>query len=221
VERHFHEDLRLIVERLEAMGALVESRVQDAVSALDTQQASGAVRVLEGDPAINDLEVQIDDLCFKALALQHPVALDLRLIRSVMKATTDLERIGDEAVNIASAVVDLIGQPPLREQADVIVLGDRALSMLRSSLRAFIDRDVAHARLVLESEDQADDVSDHVLQELLSDMRTHPETVERAQGLSVITRSLERVADHATNLAEDLIFFVEGHDIRHGRNNVA
>jgi phosphate transport system protein len=221
MERRFHEELRIVTERLAAMGALVESRVRDAVAALVEQQPDLAVRVATGDDAVNDMELDVDNLCLKALALQHPVASDLRLIRSVIKANTDLERVGDQAVNLAHAVIDLIGQPPLAAQPDVIALGGVAIDMLHDSLTAFVEQDVVRARLVLERDDQADAMRDALFQRLLAQMRSDPETVHESQGLISITRRLERIADHATNIAEELIFLVEGRDVRHNRGHVA
>ncbi len=221
MERHFHDELRLVKERLSAMGALVESRVRDAITALEERQADLAVSVASGDGPVNELELEVDDLCWKALALQHPVASDLRLVRSVIKANTDLERVGDQAVNIAQAAIDLIGHPPLSAQAAVIDLGRVALDMLHDSLRAFVEQDSVRARLVLERDDEADAMRDALFQRLMAQMQTDPATVRQSQGLISITRGLERVADHATNVAEDLIFLVEGRDVRHNRGHVA
>jgi phosphate transport system protein len=221
MDRHFHDELRLVKERLSAMGTLVESRVRDAITALEERQADLAVSVASGDGPVNELELEVDDLCWKALALQHPVASDLRLVRSVIKANTDLERVGDQAVNIAQAAIDLIGHPPLAAQAAVIDLGRVALDMLHDSLRAFVEQDSVRARLVLERDDEADAMRDALFQRLMAQMQTDPATVRQSQGLISITRGLERVADHATNVAEDLIFLVEGRDVRHNRGHVA
>jgi phosphate transport system protein len=210
-----------VTERLAVMGALVESRVRDAVRALEEREADIAVSVASGDGPINEMEIEVDDLCWRALALQHPVASDLRLVRSVIKANTDLERVGDQAVNIANAAIDLIGHPPLAAQADVIELGRVALDMLHDSLTAFVEQDAARARLVLERDDQADAMRDALFQRLVAQMQTDPTAVRQSQGLIAITRGLERVADHATNVAEDLIFLVEGRDVRHSRGHVA
>lgn len=221
MERRFHEQLRLVREQLAAMGTLVESRVRDAVAALAERSPELAVRVATGDAAVNDMELVLDDTCFQALALQHPMASDLRLLRSVMKANTDLERVGDQAVNIAHAAMDLIGQAPLAAQPDVLALAGVALDMLHDSLTAFDERDAARARVVLERDDEADRMRDALFQSLLAQMGADPGTIPRAQGLIQIARNLERVADHATNIAEDLIFAVEGRDVRHTGGHVA
>ena len=221
MERHFHEELRLVTHRLSAMGALVESRVRDVVTALEDRQAELAGRVATGDADVNAIEVEVDDLCLKALALQSPVGSDLRLVRSVMKATIDLERVGDQAVNLAHAVIDLIGHPPLDAEPDVIALGGVAVTMLHDSLSAFAEQDVVRALLVLERDDQADFMRDALFQKLLAQMRTDPDTVPQSQSLISISRGLERIADHATNIAENLIFVVDGRDLRHKRGHVA
>jgi len=221
MERHFHEELRLITDRLSAMGVLVESRVRDVVTALEGRQAELAGRVATGDADVNAFELEVDDLCLKALALQNPVGSDLRLVRSVMKANIDLERVGDQAVNLAHAVINLIGRPPLDAEPDVIALGAVAVNMLHDSLTAFDEQDVVRAQLVLERDDQADCMRDALFQRLLAQMRTDPETVPQSQSLISISRGLERIADHATNIAEDLIFVVDGRDLRHKRGDVA
>ena len=221
MDRHFHGELQLLTERLTAMGALVESRVRDALAAIADRQVDLAVRVATGDDAVNVLELEVDDLCLRALALQSPVASDLRLIRSVIKANTDLERIGDQAVNIAQAALDLIEHAPLDPQQEVLALGEVALEMLHDSLTAFVGLDVALAERVLERDDRADAMRDGLFQALLTRMRSAPDTIYPGQGLITVARGLERIADHATNIAEDLIFLVQGRDVRHNRGHVA
>jgi phosphate transport system protein len=217
MDRHVHEDLRVVTSRLAAMGELVEARVRDAVIALATREPELAIQVATGDEAVNELEVEVDDLCLKVLALQNPVASDLRVIRSVIKANTDLERIGDQAVNMARAAIEVIAQQPLAAQSDVIALSEVALGMLHDSLKAFVEQDVTRAQRVLESDDRADTMRDALLNRLLAQMRNEPDTVPESQALMTIARGLERTADHATNIAEDLIFLVDGRDVRHNR----
>jgi phosphate transport system protein len=175
--------------------------------------------VASGDGAVNDLEVEVDDLCLKLLALQSPVASDLRRIRSILKANTDLERVGDQAVNIAQVAIGLMALPPLRPILDVARLGELATGMLHDSMVAFADQDIALAHAVLPRDDEADAIRDSVFRVLLTHMMADPGTVERAMGLILISRCLERIADHATNIAEDLIFLVEGRDVRHHRDD--
>jgi phosphate transport system protein len=198
------------------MGTLVESRVRDAMTALMQRQSQLAVSVATGDTAVNDLELEVDDLCIKFLALQNPVASDLRLVRSVIKVNTDLERVGDQAVNIAQGVIALLEKPLLRPALDVARLGDIAAGMLHDSLRAFVAQDVAVAQSVLERDDEADALRDGLFRILLTHMMSDPGSIERALGLILVSRCLERIADHATNIAEEAIFAVEGRVVRHG-----
>ena len=216
MERHFHEDLRSLTGRLTAMGELVESRVRDAMTALLQRQADLAVKVATGDMAVNELELEVDDLCIKFLALQTPVASDLRLVRSIIKVNTDLERVGDQAVNIAQGVIHLLSWPLLRPAFDVARLGEIAVAMLDDSLKAFVEQDVALAQAVLGRDDEADSLRDGLFRVLLTHMMSDPAVIERALGLILVSRCLERVADHATNIAEEVIFVVEGRVVRHG-----
>jgi phosphate transport system protein len=216
MERHFHEDLRALTGRLTVMGELVESRVRDAMAALLQRQPDLAVKVATGDAAVNELELEVDDLCIKFLALQNPVASDLRLVRSMIKVNTDLERVGDQAVNIAQGVTALLERPLLRPAFDVARLGEIAVAMLHDSLRAFVEQDVALAQGVLGRDDEADSLRDGLFRVLLTHMMSDPAAIERALGLILVSRCLERVADHATNIAEEAIFVVEGRVVRHG-----
>jgi phosphate transport system protein len=215
MERHFHEELRALRERLGAMGALVEARARDAITALLERRADLAALVASGDRAINDLELEIDDLAITLLALQSPLASDLRMVRSIIRVNADLERIGDQAVNIAHAVIRLLAKPALEPMADVTRLADVACDMLHEAVTAFSSQNTAAARAVLSRDDEADALRDVIFRTLLARMIEDPDTVERSLGLILISRSLERIADHATNIAEDLIFVVEGRVVRH------
>jgi phosphate transport system protein len=215
MSRHFHDELQTIGRRLAAMGTLVESRVRDAVDALTERRLDLAAETASGDTAVNDLEVEIDDQCLTLLALQHPVASDLRAVRSILKANTDLERIGDQAVNIAQAAMNLTQRTTPKPPPEIERLAQLALAMLHDALGAFASRDPALARSVLERDDEADHTRDAILRSLVATMTANAAAVEGALALIVVTRSLERIADHATNIAEDLVFLVEGRDIRH------
>ena len=216
MERHFHEDLRALTGRLTAMGELVESRVRDAIASLLQRQSDLAVKVASGDADVNALELEVDDLCIKFLALQNPMASDLRLVRSIIKVNTDLERVGDQAVNIAQGVIRLLSKPLLRPTFDVARLGETAVGMLHDSLRSFVEQDVTLAQSVLVRDDEADELRDGIFRVLLTHMMADPGVIERALGLILVSRCLERIADHATNIAEEVIFFVEGRVVRHG-----
>jgi phosphate transport system protein len=214
MERHFHEELRSLNEKIGAMGALVESRTRDAMRALIERREDLAEAVATGDHEVNELELEIDDLTLRLLALQHPVASDLRHVRSAIKVNTDLERIGDQAVNIAEAALHLVSLSPLRPIIDVARLSEVVVTMLHEAMKAFLEQDVVRARSVLVCDDEADGIRDTIFRVLLTHMMADPGTVERALGLVLVSRALERIGDHATNIAEDLIFVVEGRVVR-------
>jgi phosphate transport system protein len=171
--------------------------------------------VIGGDDEVNRLHLEIDDRCFKLLALYQPVAVDLRTIVSTVKINSDLERVGDLAVNIAEAGQRYVGHPPVKPLIDLPRMSDMAQSMLRDALDAFVSRSVAAARGVLTQDDFLDDLKNQIFRELLTYMLGDPRTIEPCIELVLIARHLERVGDHATNIAEDVIFIVEGRDVRH------
>lgn len=212
---HFEEALGAIKQRLLGMGGQVEVRLTEAVQALMERRPELAERVARGDGEINRLQMEVDDRCLKLLALQQPMATDLRFITAAMKINADLERIGDQAVNIAQNALKVIAQPPLRPLIDIPRMGELALHMTRDALDAFVRRDAELARKVLQRDDEVDNLKDHVFRVLLTHMMADPGTIERALGLILISRNLERIADHATNIAEDVIFLVEARDVRH------
>jgi phosphate transport system protein len=218
MESHFHEELRHLTGRLAAMGTLVEGRARDAMDALVHRRADLAAEVASGDGAVNDMEVEVDDLCLKLLALQHPVASDLRRVRSIIKVNGDLERIGDQAVNISQAAIDLLDTPPFTTLLEISALGDVAITMLHDAMRAFVEENAGLAHAVLERDNEADTMRDNIFRVLLTHMMADSATVKRGLALVLVSRSLERIADHATNVAEDLIFIVEGRDVRHNRD---
>lgn len=214
---HFEGDLQALKQRLLNMGALVEERVHHAIRALLEHRQDLAEQVVAGDRQVNDLQVEIDDRCLKLLALQQPVGADLRLITSAMKINADLERMGDQAVNIAETVLRLLSQPPLKSVVDVARMAEMAEAMLRDALDAFVRKDSAAARQVLQRDDAVDHLKDSIFRVLLTYMMADPGTIDRALSLILISRNLERIADHATNVAEDVIFLVEARDVRHHR----
>jgi len=218
---HSEDGLRLLKTRLLAMAALVEERMQLAVQSLVDRRAELADRVIVGDAEINDLQIEIDDRCLTILALQNPKATDLRTIAAVMKINADLERMGDQAVNIAEHALKLVRLPILKPLIDIPRMAEMAASMTRDSLDAFARRDAALARRVLAQDDEVDGLKDQLFRELLTYMMADPGTIERALALLLVSRCLERIADHATNIAEDTIFMVEATDVRHGRENPA
>jgi phosphate transport system protein len=212
---HFETDLQALKNRLLNMGALVEERVHGAIQALMERNLESAEAIAKGDEEVNALQIEIDDRCLKLLALQQPMASDLRLITSAMKINADLERIGDQAVNIAENAMKMLSAPPLKPLLDLPRMAEMAERMTRDSLDSFVRRDPALAREVLGQDDEVDRLKDTIFRVLLTYMMADPGTIERALALILISRNLERIADHATNIAEDVIFLVEARDVRH------
>jgi phosphate transport system protein len=212
---HFESELQALKNRLLNMGALVEQRVHQAIQALMERNLGAAEEIVRGDQEVNEMQIEIDERCLRLFALQQPMASDLRLITSAMKINADLERIGDQAVNIAEQAVRILTQPPLRPQIDLPRMAEIAERMTRGSLDAFVRKDAALARAILARDDEVDQLKDHVFRVLLTYMMADPGTIERALGLILVSRHLERIADHATNIAEDVIFVVEAKDVRH------
>lgn len=212
---HFQEELGELKQRLLTMGGLAEDRLQLAMRALVERDADLVATVLTGDGPINQLHIEIDERCFKLLALHQPVALDLRAIVAAVKINTDLERVGDLAVNIVEAASRYNLHPPVKRLIDIPRMADLAQAMLHDSLDAYVRRDDSLAQDVVGRDDEVDGLKDQVFRELLTYMIQDPVTIEPALDLVLVSRHLERVADHATNVAEDVIFMVSGRDIRH------
>jgi len=213
--RHFSEELQLLKKRLLEMGELAASRIDRAMTGLVSRDPLILGDVIQGDESINQYQVEIDDRCFKLLALRQPMATDLRLIMATTRITADLERVGDLAVNIAEAAARYIQYAPLKPLVDLPTMSELAQQMLRDALSSFVSGEVALASDVLKRDDGLDDLKRQVFQDLLTFMLNNPELVAPALDLVLISRHLERVGDHATNIAEDIIFLVEGRDVRH------
>lgn len=212
---HFQEELDQLKARLLEMGGLAEDRVQRAIRAIVDRSQAGIDDVLGGDQAINELHIEIDGRCVRLLALHQPMAVDLRAILSVVKINTDLERVGDLAVNIAEAARRYLSHPPVKELIDIPRMADLAQHMLRDALDAFVRRDTALAQDVLDRDDTLDGLKTQVFRELLTYMLQDPRTIEPSIDLILVSRHLERIGDHATNVAEDVIFMVSARDVRH------
>jgi len=219
VVRHFQEELEALQGRLLEMGGLAEERVSAAVQSLVSRDIAAIERVLYGDEPINALHVEIDNRCFKLLALHQPMATDLRAIVSAVKINTDLERVGDLAVNIAEAAKRYAVHPPVKKLIDIPQMGDIAQEMLHDALDAFVRRDTKLAQQVLNEDDRLDSLKTQIFRELLDYMLKDPGTVEPALDLILVSRHLERIGDHATNIAEDVIFMVSALDVRHHTPN--
>jgi phosphate transport system protein len=212
---HFQEELEQLKARLLEMGGLAEDRVRSALKALVDRDSALVDAVLTGDQPINQLHIEIDGRCFRMLALHQPMAVDLRAIMSAVKINTDLERVGDLAINIAEAVLRYLGHAPVKEQVDIPRMADIAQTMLRDALDAYVRRDTALAQAVLDQDDTLDALKTQVFRDLLTCMLKDPRTIEPALDLILISRHLERIGDHATNIAEDVIFMVSARDVRH------
>ena len=213
--RHFQEELEVLQQRLLSMGGLAEDRMCDAVKAVAQRDPVLVERILTGDEPINALHIEIDDRCFKLLALHQPMAADLRAIVAAVKINTDLERVGDLAVNIAEAAKRYLQHPPVKPLIDIPRMGDIAQRMLRDALDSYVRRDIKLAETVLAADDQLDALKTQIFRELLTFMLSDPGTIEPALDLILISRHLERIGDHATNIAEDVIFMVSARDVRH------
>jgi phosphate transport system protein len=218
VERHiphFREELEALQGRLLEMGGLAEERVRAAVQGLVARDGTLFDKVLVGDEPLNQLHVEIDNRCFRLLALHQPMATDLRAIVAAVKINTDLERVGDLAVNIAEAGKRYIIHAPVKQLIDIPKMGDIAQAMLRDALDAFVKRDTGLAQKVLNEDDRLDSLKTQVFRDLLTYMLEDQGTVEPAIDLILVSRHLERIGDHATNIAEDVIFMVSALDVRH------
>jgi phosphate transport system protein len=212
---HFQEELERLKERLLTMGGQAEERVRMAMVALVERDQALIDQVLSGDAALNSLHIEIDDLCFKLLALHQPMAGDLRAITAAIKINTDLERVGDMAVNIGEAARRYISHPPVKKLVDMPRMATIAQDMLRGALDAYVRGNMELAQQVLDKDDVLDDLKTQIFRELLTFMLQNPATIEPALDLILISRHLERIGDHATNVAEDVIFMVSGRDVRH------
>jgi phosphate transport system protein len=216
--RHFTEELAALKARLLQMGRLAEGRVARAMHGLTARDESALAEVIDGDQVVNEYQLEIDDRCFKLLALRQPVANELRFIVAAAKITGDLERIGDLAVNVAEAARRYIQHPPVKPLIDLPRMSELAQEMLRDALDAFVSGNVAQTKDILQRDDILDELKDQVFRELLTYMLGDAAIVAPALDLVLISRHLERVGDHATNIAEDAIFSAEGKDVRHHAN---
>jgi phosphate transport system protein len=214
--RHLAEELDELKTRLLTMGGLAEERLRAAVRGLVERDHELLVDVIGGDSRIDDLQMEIDRRCFTLIALYQPVAIDLRTVVSALKINADLERVGDFAVNIAEVAQRYLLHPPVKPLIDLPRMGELALKMLREALDAFVTRDVNLAQSVLRQDDWLDAFKEQIFREVLTYMLGDPRTIEPGIDLILMSRHLERVGDHATNIAEDVIFIVEARDVRHG-----
>jgi len=215
MQRHFHEELDALKQTLLAMGGLVEDQIRRVMRALTERDDALAHEVIERDRQVNTYDVEVDEQCVELLALHQPTAGDLRFITTAMKIVTDLERIGDQAVNIAQRVIELNREPQLKPYIDLPRMAERAQAMVKESLDAFVARDTDLARRVCGEDAEVDALKEQIFRELLTFMMEDPRAIPRAIRLILISRFMERVADHATNIAEMVVYLVEGKMVRH------
>jgi len=215
METHFHKELSRLKEKLLKMAGLAEKAITNAIDSLVKRDNALAEKTIREDEAINKMELEIDELSLKLLALYQPLAGDLRFITSAMGINMELERIGDLAVNISERALSLNQEPQLKPYIDIPRMAEITKSMVKEVLDAFVSGNAELARAVCKRDDQVDDLNDQVFRELLSFMLADPKTITRAVHLIIVGKHLERIADHATNIAEGVIFMVKAQVIKH------
>ncbi len=218
MERHFDLELNALKERILRMGALVEEQIANAVKALTERDSSLAREVIANDHQVNGLDVEIDEECLKLIALHQPMARDLRFITTAMKASTELERMSDLAENISERAIELIEEPELKSvkaYADIQQMARSTQQMVRESLDAFVNGNGDLARKVCREDDQVDQLNHQIFHELLALMLEEHHSITQAIRISFISKYMERIADHATNIAELVVYLIEGKIIRH------
>lgn len=215
MERHFEEDFDRIKSKILMMGSLVEDQIRNALTALVERDEALARQVIENDHNVNTFDVEIDEMALDALVRYQPVARDLRFVTTAMKISTELERMSDLAENICERAIELNEEPQLKPYIDIPHMAERARIMVKESLDAFVKMDSALARKVIHDDDFVDNLTEQLFRELLSFMMENPKTISRAIRLSFIAKYIERLGDHATNVAELVVYLVEGKIIRH------
>jgi len=213
----FDEELSGLKEKILLMGSKVEEAIRLAMKSLVDRDSKLARRVIQSDHEINDLEIEVDEICHRLLALHQPMAGDMRFITSSMKINSDLERIGDLSSNIAERALTLNEVAPLKPFIDIPRMASVAQEMVKVSLDSLVNRDPEMAKRVCERDDEVDNLNDQIIRELISYMLEDRANIKRALDLILVSRYLERIADHATNIGEDVIYMVQGKDIRHRR----
>ncbi len=220
MQRHFDEQMDGLLQRLLLMGRLAESMIQIAMRTLIEREESLCAEVGRKEEEVNNLQMEIDDRAVKLTALQQPVAADARFLFMASRISTELERIGDQAVNICQNSHHVLKAPPLKPLVDLPLMGEVAEKMVRDGLEALVRRDCELANQVFQDEMKVDAFRNQIFRVLLTYMMADPGTIERALALILISRNLERVGDHATNIAEEVIYLVEGREVRHHREDI-
>ncbi len=221
MQRHFDDQKQELLEKLVRMGRLAEAMIQTSLRTLIERNESLGEEVFKKEVEVNDLQIEIDDRAVKLTALQQPVGEDVRFLFMASRIATELERIGDQAVNICQNTHHVLEAPPLRPLIDLPRMGEIAEAMVHNSIDSLVTRDCGLANQVLDDENQVDLFRDQIFRVLLTYMMSDPGTISRALALILISRNLERVGDHATNIAEEVIYLVEGREVRHRRESRA
>ncbi len=209
------EEISKLKKMLFEMATSVEEMIAKSIKALKDRNMIMAEEVIKSDAKINEMEIDIDNLCIRILALYHPEAEDLRTVSMIMKINNDLERIGDHAVNIAEKTIYLADKPPVKPLIDIPKMADKAIQMLQESLDAFVNKDAELAVEVCKRDDEVDSLEPQIVRELITYMIGDPQTIDRSLNLILIAREIERVADLATNIAEDTYYIVSGKSLKH------
>lgn len=215
MERHFDIDLGKLKGLLIGMAGSVEKAIADATEALQTRDSARVKNVYIAEKRVNLDHIAVDEECVRLLALQQPLAADLRLIIAIIKINTDLERMGDQAVNIAKNSERYLASEPLKPLIDLPIMFQEVRTMVREAINAFVKSDLQLSRDVLERDDQVDGLKNKIFDDVVQHIKKHPEKIDQGLSLILIARNLEKIADHATNIAEDVIYAVTGQDIRH------
>ena len=215
MERHFDEELKDLRQKLLNMADTAQEMIGLAVKALVERKKELTDKVFSLEETVNRTEIEIEEEVLRLLALRQPIAGDLRLLTAILKINNDLERVADQAVNISETVLYLLKEPPLKPLIDIPQMAATAQKMIKNSLEAFVHENPALAQQVCREDDEVDRLNDQVFRELLTYMMEDPKSITRAVDLILVARNLERIADHATNIAEDVIFIVEGKNIKH------
>jgi phosphate transport system protein len=215
MQRHFDEQIQELMEKLVLMGRVAESMIQLSLRVLIERNESLTEDVLRKEKEVNELQMEIDDRAVKLTALQQPVGSDVRFLFMASRIATELERIGDQAVNICENAHHVLKAPPLKPLVDLPLMGELSEEMVRKSIEALVTKNCDIARVVFEDEKGVDLFRDQIFRVLLTYMMADPGTIERALSLILMSRNLERVGDHATNIAEEVIYLVEGREVRH------
>jgi phosphate transport system protein len=221
MERHFDEELKHLKQRLLQMADTAQEMIGLAVKALAERKEALAKEVFKLEESVNHMEIQIEDEVLRLLALRQPAAGDLRLLTAILKINNDLERVADQACNIAEIAIFLLKEPPLKPLIDIPHMAVLAQKMIKNSIEAFVRQDPKLAQDVCEDDDEVDRLNDQIFRELLTYMTEDAKSITRAVDLILVSRNLERVADHATNISEDVIFIVEGKNIKHHQDDPA